>query len=271
LTRAPSPEEAHVASIPSSDKKINSDVTFIVGANDGFTGRLSRIAKSHGGRFEVPAYLDGPYGTIASIDSYSSVVLVAGGTGVSYTLPLALQLVRLAQEGSSAVSSLTFVWCVKNVEHIAWISSTLLQLRHDCPSSLVLDIKIFVTQALVNELGTASSSDHESSSDEEITSEEGRSSPDSGEVNEKMAVAERNAEKLGAELDHSGGRPDFSTLLGSIIKDAAGGAVAVNVCGPSTLTTSVRTALNSSDGPYKVKDVWNGGSSVTLHTESFGW
>lgn len=175
---------------------------------------------------------------------------------MSYTLPLALQLVRLAQEGSSAVSSLTFVWCVKNVgeykssslslsrattrtpslslpsfrrsEHIAWISSTLLQLRHDCPSSLVLDIKIFVTQALVNELGTASSSDHESSSDEEITSEEGRSSPDSGEVNEKMAVAERNAEKLGAELDHSGGRPDFSTLLGSIIKDAAGGAVAVN-------------------------------------------
>lgn len=119
-------------------------------------------------------------------------------------------------------------------EQIAWISHTLLQLRRDCPSTLVLDVRIFVTQlkALVNELSrtdTLSSSDENgSSSNEDITPEEGRSSSDSGELNEKMEVAERKAEKLGAELDHSGGRPDFSSLLGSIIKDAGGGAVAVN-------------------------------------------
>lgn len=79
--------EAHpftVASIPSSDKKTNSDVVFLIGAKDGFTGRLSRMCKSHGGRFEIPAYLDGPYGNIKSLDSYSSVVLIAGESSAAF-------------------------------------------------------------------------------------------------------------------------------------------------------------------------------------------
>lgn len=58
-----------------------------------------------------------------------------------------------------------------------------------------------------------------------ISSDEGRSSPDSSEMmDEKMAVAE----KIGADLDHTVGRPDFGKLLGEVIRDAKGGAVAVN-------------------------------------------
>lgn len=76
-----------------------------------------------------PVWLEGPYGNLSHLDYYQTLLLVAGGSGVSFTLPIMLDLVRRARsmhlgvnqdsekfefnEDSIATERLTFVWIVK--------------------------------------------------------------------------------------------------------------------------------------------------------------
>lgn len=114
------PTEAHpftIASIPhaldGSDGASGreKDVVFIVRGRSGFTKRLREYA-SRNGVSRVPAFVDGPYGCPPVLTEYSTCILIAGksyclrsprrnsadhdvgGSGVSYTLPLLLDLVR---------------------------------------------------------------------------------------------------------------------------------------------------------------------------------
>lgn len=96
------PTEAHpftIASIPNSMDGTESafgdekDVSFIIRGRTGFTGRLRQHANAKGGS-AVPAFIDGPYGCPPDLTSYSTCILIAGGSGVSYTLPHLLNLVQ---------------------------------------------------------------------------------------------------------------------------------------------------------------------------------
>ncbi|KAJ8584100.1 hypothetical protein M405DRAFT_747592, partial [Rhizopogon salebrosus TDB-379] len=42
----------------------------------------------------VRAFVDGPYGPSLNLVSYDTSVLIAGGSGVSYTLPILLDIVE---------------------------------------------------------------------------------------------------------------------------------------------------------------------------------
>lgn len=110
------PSEAHpftIASIPelpSLDDSGERDVVFLIRARGGFTGRLRDYA-TRNGVCRVPAFIDGPYGCPPDLTKFSTCILIAGpsipplpldltdrmcqgGSGVSYTLPLLLDLVR---------------------------------------------------------------------------------------------------------------------------------------------------------------------------------
>lgn len=95
------PTEAHpfsIASIPHSldgtEGPTDKDVTFIIRGRSGFTRRLREHAGRKGAPDSVPAYIDGPYGCPPNLKMFSTCILIAGGSGVSYTLPLLLDLVQ---------------------------------------------------------------------------------------------------------------------------------------------------------------------------------
>jgi ferric-chelate reductase len=77
------PSEAHpftIASIPgpldgSADSE-EKDLQFIVRSHGGFTQRL--LALGQKGTREVPAFIDGPYGSPPDLAGFSTVVLIAG-------------------------------------------------------------------------------------------------------------------------------------------------------------------------------------------------
>lgn len=92
------PFEAHPFTIASSYKTgaesevpSGQDLVFIIRARDGFTKRLLDASEKSQ---TVPVYIDGPYGAPPSLSHYTTCILFAGGSGVSYTLPLLLDLVR---------------------------------------------------------------------------------------------------------------------------------------------------------------------------------
>ncbi|KDR83594.1 hypothetical protein GALMADRAFT_219415 [Galerina marginata CBS 339.88] len=249
------PFEAHpftIASIPESggDSK-ECDVVFLIRGRSGFTRRLrEHAAKDSGSR--VPAFLDGPYGCPPDLRSFTTCVLIAGGSGISYTLPLLLNLVRInARGGKSAVRRIVFVWAVRDAVHLKWISKTLVDALATTTPYLTIEPRIYVTGKNypipeVPELPTD------------------RASMSSGSIEKDIAETEL---PVYSSLKLIHGRPSMKKLLAEEIQTSLG-PISVDVAGPSNLAESVRRALSSDLASPAA--VLKGSQPVTLHVETFG-
>ena len=89
-----------------------SNIQFLVRRRDGFTREVSEMAKTtFPKKKEVIAYIDGPYGGPEDFRKYDRVILFAAGAGISFTLPIALALIR-----SGTCKSVDFIWSVRTRE-----------------------------------------------------------------------------------------------------------------------------------------------------------
>ncbi|KAI0758296.1 ferric reductase NAD binding domain-containing protein [Irpex lacteus] len=227
-------------------------IAFCVGSG-GFTGRLREHAKN-GKTATVPAFVDGPYGCPPDLTRYSTSILVAGGSGVSYTLPLLLNLVSKARAGTSAVRRVIFVWSVRDADHIKWISKVLTEaLVAAQPTNLHVEARLYITGPSAPTF-------------------ESREAVFDSDTSESPTPANPSSEKdVKLPLYHSlqimHGRPSIRKILQEEITSAQG-PVSVDVAGPSGLSQSVAKALASNlTSPLSVL---RGTPSVTLHTETFG-
>jgi predicted ferric reductase len=84
----------------------------VVKGHDGFTRDLLKHAVENPGAV-LRASMEGPYGTLPMYEYYDQVILVAGGSGASFTVGVALSLVRKLTEGSRS-PVINFVWVVRD-------------------------------------------------------------------------------------------------------------------------------------------------------------
>ncbi|KAJ3554162.1 hypothetical protein NM688_g3250 [Phlebia brevispora] len=251
------PTEAHpftIASIPHSlrgnDDSAEKDVVFLIRGRNGFTGRLREHARDKGSA-AVPAYIDGPYGCPPDLTTFSTCILIAGGSGVSYTLPLLLNLVHKARLNQSVVRRAVFVWSLTWIlEHLKWISKLLNEAFTAAQSTtLTVDMRVYITGPNAPRLEELESTDSGSVSADSPTSEN----------EEKIPVYSA------IKITH--GRPSVRKIFDEEITTALG-PVSVDVAGPSGLSQSVSQALASRlTSPISVL---KGTPTVTLHTETFG-
>ena len=112
------PFESHpftIASIrePTAEGQKNQPLVFIIRAENGFTRHLYNHAVSNPGK-PVTLLVDGPYGRPPAVNTFSSVVLLTGGSGVSFTLPLLLDIISSVRRNESTVRRVLFVWSVRH-------------------------------------------------------------------------------------------------------------------------------------------------------------
>ncbi|KAG5648690.1 hypothetical protein DXG03_000036 [Asterophora parasitica] len=143
------PTESHpfsIASIPEHRAGFDEeDVVFLIRGRAGFTQRLRHHAIKNG-LGTVPALLDGPYGYPPDLRPFSTCILIAGGSGVSYTLPLLLNLIREnVQGGKSVVRRVIFVWAVRDGGHLTWISRALAEAMLPSKASLTIEPRVYIT------------------------------------------------------------------------------------------------------------------------------
>ncbi|KAL4898752.1 metalloreductase [Aspergillus ambiguus] len=157
-----------IASIPDDNK-----MEFLVRAEKGGTRRFFRYAsKSHnilGSTDASPVqksrtvFIDGPYGTIRPLQQFDSVVLIAGGMGITYTLPCLRDIVsRWKTECSrdsptktrlATTKRLRFVWVVKSRAQLSWCETQLQTVLADVEACQLaqpdfpreIDLSIYVT------------------------------------------------------------------------------------------------------------------------------
>lgn len=83
---------------------------FVVNAHDGFTRDLHRYAADNPGA-RLLASCDGPYGTFPDPMLFDKVVLIAGGSGATFTFGLAVNM--LEHIGPESTKDIVFIWAVK--------------------------------------------------------------------------------------------------------------------------------------------------------------
>ncbi|KAF3917663.1 hypothetical protein AA313_de0208167 [Arthrobotrys entomopaga] len=108
--------ESHPFSICSVGDDIDTEggkktVDFIIKPEDGFTRELWESRKLSEGKTdtrELRAIIDGPYGALPNFNDFQNLLLYASGSGITFTLPIALSAVRKAR-----VRHLEFIWSTK--------------------------------------------------------------------------------------------------------------------------------------------------------------
>ncbi|GAA6013728.1 hypothetical protein JCM11491_005076 [Sporobolomyces phaffii] len=154
-----------VTHLSSDPVPIERTQSFIVRVHKGFTLKLKERARLEqekrsddatiGGEDSPirlsPIFTEGPYGHDLRLHSFESVLLVVGGSGVTFAVGFLLDLVRRARrdqiEGTSRLVTkrVTFVWSVRDRSEVEWIGQELREAILCAPPGF-LNLEIYVTR-----------------------------------------------------------------------------------------------------------------------------
>ncbi|KAH9900225.1 ferric reductase NAD binding domain-containing protein [Xylariomycetidae sp. FL2044] len=237
--------ETHPFTIVSSDP-----MELIINTYSGFTRDLHKHASQNPGA-SLKVSVEGPYGTLPDPMDYDKVVLVAGGSGATFTFGLAADMLRRMSEDSK--QRIEFIWAVKGHDNLSWFTRHLNDLlTHAHAPKIALRLHVTnlssTSPALVSMVRSPSQTSEGSSTASNIEKSPIESPP--------------RGSMLDLPLIH--GRPDTETLIKdaveSVDKDQR---VLVAACGPDGLLKIVRDTTANCIRVH--------GPAVELHCEQFGW
>lgn len=181
-----------------------STVTCIVRSRQGMTRSLHQLAsKSENAQLRIWGAIEGPYGGNHSFDSYGTVVLFAGGVGITHQLSFVRHLLVAHNKNTAATQKIVLVWCMADLDALGWVQSWLDEISLIRGFGKVVRIHLYVSRLTSLEAGMGS---------------------------------------LPVYADVKLGRCHVQSVLDEEVL-AQVGAMAVSVCGPKGLSDSVRAAV----------------------------
>ncbi|KAK4174811.1 ferric reductase like transmembrane component-domain-containing protein [Triangularia setosa] len=122
-------------------------VSFIIRGRTGFTGALySRAAANPDGKLVTRCLVEGPYRGSQQLHSYGTVMLFAGGVGVTQAVPHVRDLVAGYSNGTVAARKVIMVWVIQTPEHLEWIRPWMTEILAMEKRREVLKIMLFVSR-----------------------------------------------------------------------------------------------------------------------------
>jgi NAD(P)H-flavin reductase len=243
-----------VASIPANDKHLR----FVVRLMDGSTAKLA-----HAGAQTQKVMVEGPYGLATHAERLlgcDRVLLVAGGVGATFIVPLYRQLLAdlSPSRGSYRRQKVRFVWAARKRADVEWAVPAAGAEK----DSFCERLSVYVTGEGGEASASASASSgvgmrrglataDEGDDDGNVTGEDGI------ELEErKTLLAEDEAGREGesGSLSVMAGRPDVGACIDEVFSHGRSERVAVVVCGPYSLSHRVRTEVAGWVG--RGRDVW---------------
>lgn len=201
----------------------------------------------------IPLLIEGPYGAASNFPnllSFDKILLVAGGVGATFTIPIYRDLV----DRGIRPQRVRFVWSVKTLVDARWASDYLQE-----------GSEIYVTGSQPPAIKSMRKTSHV-----------GRGEAHEIELQERVGLMDdTEGEEEGADGDGDGdvdmpahstlfnARPNFHRVVNEIFTATpAPSKVAVLVCGPGGMGAALRREV----------DVWVfQGREVWWHNEEFGW
>lgn len=212
-----------IASIPQrselGEAKIEdrNTLSFMVRKHSGFTRRLLHYIDSHTD-IAPGVIVDGPYGGLprALENAYDSVILVAGGGGITSSVPWLLHFSKKMKDQQCPVVTqhIRLIWVVKHQANLHWMAEEISRAQADSvPGFLSLDFH--VTRETANLSGESSlaaspagaTNGHVHALNDEISTTSN---------DEKLSNSTMEATSFLGESIHYG-RPQLKTLLPALI------------------------------------------------------
>ncbi|KAF2817619.1 uncharacterized protein BDZ99DRAFT_457344 [Mytilinidion resinicola] len=240
-----------IASLAEQDKHL----LLVVRTLTGNTKQLAKLARSLPSQDgvevpSIPVALEGPYGStsrLPDLTKFDRVLLVAGGVGATFIIPIYRSLVE--HDGPSFRNSqLRFVWAVRKLAETQWAFPAS-RGDEDAESEAEgvqtdNEVEVSVTQPFGSDL-------------------QGENADDGMELAEAehLIPFEEEMEKPRKGVVLRAGRPDVHAIVDEVFTTSAG-SVAVITCGPRGMTEKLRESVGT-----WVKQ----GREVYWHNETFGW
>ncbi|KAL2181547.1 ferric reductase like transmembrane component-domain-containing protein [Thermothelomyces heterothallicus CBS 202.75] len=121
--------------------------SFIVRGRTGFTGALySRAAAQPDGKMVTRCLVEGPYRGSSRLHSYGTVMLFAGGVGITQAVPHVRDLVAGYSNGTVATRRVIMVWTIQSPEHLEWIRPWMTEVLAMEKRREVLRVLLFVSR-----------------------------------------------------------------------------------------------------------------------------
>ncbi|WVR04482.1 hypothetical protein IAU60_001485 [Kwoniella sp. DSM 27419] len=215
--------------------------SYLIRAKQGETRRIVQANAA-----STPIILTGPYGAdiISDLQSEDNVLCVAGGTGITFVLPVVL---HLAKYGLTAGRTIELVWVIRHGRDVEWITPELEQLRKDENIRLTI---LTTRDAQRSPLGK-----HDTESSESPMSETPAS------MSTLDVIRELDPEKAIDEGVAPSHRPDLQTYVDDFVRRTINGPTCVYVSGPGGMITDVRDRVAALNDGGKV---WRGEESAEV-------
>ena len=122
-------------------------LSFICRARTGFTRHMyNRAAAQPNRTWHTWGAAEGPYGSLDPLASYGTVLLFAGGVGITHQLSHLSPLISGSRDGTAATRKIVLVWTVPSAECLEWVRPWMDRVLRMRGRREVLKIMLFVTK-----------------------------------------------------------------------------------------------------------------------------
>jgi predicted ferric reductase len=123
------------------------EISLICRARTGLTRKMyDKAAQAPNQEFTTWGAIEGPYGGHHSLDSYGTVILFAGGVGITHQVMYVKHLVNSYHLGTSAIQKLVLVWTVPESECLEWVRPWMDEILRMPGRKKVLRVLLFITR-----------------------------------------------------------------------------------------------------------------------------
>lgn len=221
------------------------DITLVLRSLNGpTTNALKTLSKMP--KAKPPLSIEGPLGSSKYFpdlaQSYDRILLVAGGVGATFILPLYTHFQEKMESAAKSPDRVSFIWSLRDKAEAEWVvdSSAGVGFAED------EGVQIFLTG--------------DSSVEETVLPSPGLPRGEGEGV--EMATLSKPSASSGLRIRGGYARPDFGKIVDGVFRIGGEERVAVFVCGPEGMARDVRREVGRWVG--KGRDVW-------FHDEGFGW
>lgn len=242
-----------VASSPDPSSKTQRHV-YLLRARKGQTAQLAGLA----GQTDLPVVITGPYGPDLPGDLTENVLAVSGGTGVTFTLPIAISALQQSLQPQAVVD---FVWVIRYAQDLLWLKEEFDALKGSLKSNPGLRISIMVTREF---------NAHLSGRDEPVQTHIVANDPEKNGVHSSTPSSMLSDPKALEELmsitsdrfsiQFMGSQhPSMQEVLSSFLERAGkrGGYVQVLGSGPEPMGSDLRKAVAGVDTSEDLRFYWD--------------
>lgn len=127
--------------------RTTTSISLVICKRTGMTAKLYERAKaSPTGIITMSGAVEGPYGGLESLKSYGTVVLFAGGVGITHQISYVRDLLDGNEDGTAATRKIILVWSIRTTDTLEWVRPWMDEILAKPNRRQILKVLLFVTK-----------------------------------------------------------------------------------------------------------------------------